>query len=84
MPYEIWKKVTTYHSPDGKGVHVDSELDLEDFAKIIQKNYGLKDLDKCDFPEDEDAFDIVGGGELYHYRVVNKKLFTSFLIKWVS
>ena len=78
MPYEIWDKVTTFHSPDKKGVHVNSELDLEDFAKIIQQNYGLKDLNKCDFPEEDDW----DSDELYHYRIVNKKLFTCFLMKW--
>jgi len=86
MPHAIWDKVTKYHSPDGKGVHAYSELDLGDFAKIIQKNYGLKDLDKCDFPEDDNdsAWLTPGGGELYHYRVVNKKLFSLFLLKWVD
>lgn len=83
MPYETYNKVTTFHSPDKKGVHAGSELDLEDFAKIIQKNYGLKDLDECDFPEDDDsAWLTPGGGELYHYQIVNKKLFTLFLLKW--
>jgi len=84
MPYDIWNKVTTFHSPDGKGVHAGSELDIEDFAKIIQKNYGLKDLGEGDFPEDdnEPAWLTPGGGELYHYRVVNKKLFAWFLMKW--
>lgn len=86
MPYEIYDKVTTFHSPDGKGVHANSELDLKDFAKIIQKNYGLKDLDQCDFPEDDNdpAWLTPGGGELYHYQIVNKKLFTCFALRWAS
>lgn len=78
MPYEIWDKVTVFHSPDAKGVHVDSDLDLEDFAKIIQKNYGLKDLNKFEFLEGDGDRD----DELYHFRIVNKKLFTCFLMKW--
>jgi hypothetical protein len=78
MSHTIYDKVTTFHSPDKKGVHVDSELDLDDFAKIIQKNYGLRDLDKCDFPEDDDWV----SDDLYHYRVVDKKLFTAFVLKW--
>ena len=84
MPYDIWNKVTTFHSPDKKGVHAHSELDTEDFAKIIQKNYGLKDLGEVDFPEDDNdpAWLTLGSGELYHYRVVNKKLFAWFLTKW--
>jgi hypothetical protein len=84
MPYDIWNKVTTFHSPDKKGVHYHSELDIEDFAKIIQKNYGLKDLGEADFPEDDNdpAWLTPGGGELYHYQVVNKKLFAWFLMKW--
>lgn len=84
MSDAIFNKVTTFHSPDKLGVHVDSELDLADFAKIIQKNYGLKDLDECDFPEDDDdpAWLTPGGGQLYHYQVVNKKLFAVFLLKW--
>ena len=84
MPYNVWNEVTTFHSPDKKGVHADSELDLEDIAKIIQKNYGLKDLGEEDFPEDDNdpAWLTPGGGELYHYKVVNKKLFAWFLMKW--
>ena len=79
MSHAIYDKVTTFHSPDKQGVHAGSELDLEDFAKIIQKNYGLKDLDKCDFPNSKEEFEV---DELYHFRIVNKKLFTCFLIKW--
>ena len=84
MSYEIWDKVTTFHSPDGKGVHAGSDLDLEDFAKIIQKIYGLKDLGECDFPEDDNdpAWLTPSGGELYHYKIVDKKLFTWFVMKW--
>lgn len=84
MPSEIYDKITTFHSPDKKGVHAGSELDLGDFAKIIQKNYGLKDLDECEFPEDNNdpAWLTPGGGELYYYQIVNKKLFTQFLLKW--
>ena len=84
MSYEIWDKVTTFHSPDGKGVHAGSDLDLEDFAKIIQKIYGLKDLGECDFPEDDNdpAWLTPVGGELYHYKIVDKKLFTWFVMKW--
>jgi hypothetical protein len=78
MPDKIWNKVTTFHSPDKKGVHANSELDLEDFANIIQQNYGLKDLNKCDFPEDDDW----DSDELYHFQIVNKKLFTAFVLKW--
>ena len=79
MSHTIYDRVTTFHSPDKEGVHANSELDLEDFAKIIQKNYGLKDLNKCDFPKSEEEFEV---DELYHFRIVNKKLFTWFLIRW--
>jgi hypothetical protein len=67
-------------------IYLQYRLDLEDFAKIIEKTYGLKDLDQVDFPEDDNdpAWLTPGSGELYHYRVVDKKLFTWFLIKWSS
>jgi hypothetical protein len=84
MPSDIYNEVTIFHSPDKKGVHANSELDLDDFAKIIQETYGLKDLGECDFPEDDNdpAWLTPGGGELYHYKIVDKKLFTWFLMKW--
>lgn len=78
MSLTLYDKITTFHSPDGKGIHCDSDLDLKDFARIIQKTYGLKDLDKCDFP-DEDDWET---DEMYHFRIVDKKLFSYFLLKW--
>jgi hypothetical protein len=84
MPSELYFKVTKHHSLDGLGVHAGSDFDLEDFAKIIKKTYGLKDLDHCEFPEDDNdpAWLTPGGGELYHYKIVDKKLFTLFALRW--
>lgn len=76
MSDTLYNKITRYHSPDGLGVHVNSEFDLDDFAKIIQKNYGLMDLHKGerDNTDDEEYW--------YHYQVMDKKLFTWFSLRW--
>jgi hypothetical protein len=76
MPSTIYFKVTEDLSPDKKGIHVNSELDLDDFDKLIKTKYGLKNLDICDFPEDEDDT------EYYHFKVVDKKLFSYFSLRW--
>jgi hypothetical protein len=83
MPSELYAKVTKHHSIDGLGI-AGSNFDLEYFAKIIKKTYGLKDLYHCEFPQDynDPAWLTLGGGELYHYKIVDKKLFTWFALRW--
>jgi len=79
MADPLYFEVTKHLSPDGKGVHADSDWDLEDFAEIIKSKYGLMDLHTTDYPTEEDW----DSPEYYHYQVVDEKLFNYFLLKWL-
>jgi hypothetical protein len=79
MPEPLYSDITAYLSPDKKGLHVNSELDIDDFNNLILIHYGLKDLAITDFPDEEDW----ETPEYYHFKIINKKLFNLFLLKWL-
>jgi hypothetical protein len=74
----LYSKIANYYSKDGKGLHCYSSLSIESLATIIEHNYGLRDLDICDFPNDED-FETP---EYYYFEVVDQKKYTWFVLRW--
>ena len=78
MPYPVWSKIAnSFPLIDG------GYIDEESVIRYLKSDCGLVDTGEWSHPSMEDDFDDwEDEEELYHYRVVNKKKYAVFLLKW--
>jgi hypothetical protein len=90
MPYPVWERIHTIFEAltEEEVPYINMERCGWDFEyqpteEYIKHEYGIRFTGEWSHPKMEDEYDVwEDEEELYHYRVVNKKKYAVFLLKW--